>query len=224
MIIEIKNIFKKFGKKIVLNNASLTAKSGQCIGILGENGSGKSTLFSVLTGIQNGRGEFLCDGQDLMKNASLRNQKVGFVPQSPPLLGELTAKDNLRLWYSKSQMQAELNGGRLSMLGINDFINIVVNKHSGGMKKRLAIGCTIAHNPQILLLDEPCAALDLVCKERIYGYLTDFIKSGGIVIIATHDIYELSMCDDIYFLKNGELSLYDGDRRLESLVRQLNHD
>lgn len=224
MIIEIKNIVKKFGKKTVLDGVSLTAESGKCIGILGENGSGKSTLFSVLTGIQHGKGEFLCDGIDLMNDTSLRNKKVGFVPQSPPLLGELTSKDNLRLWYSKEQMEKELKDGRLSMLGINNFLNVAVNKHSGGMKKRLAIGCAIAHNPQILLLDEPCSALDIVCKEKIYEYLSGFIKVGGIVIIATHDIYELSLCDDIYFLKDGRLSLYDGDRRLESLVRQLNHD
>ena len=221
MNIEIKGVSKSFGKKTVLKNLSFSARGGQFIGILGENGSGKSTLFSVVTGLQKGEGEFLLDGVNLLRKPSLRAKKVGFVPQSPPLLGELTARDNLRLWYSKNDMLRSLERGFLKLLGIDEFIDLPVNKMSGGMKKTLAIGCAVAHKPEILLLDEPSAALDLVCKERIANYLKDFKKSGGTVLLATHDAQELELCDSLYILKDGSLKSFQYDGNIHHLVGQL---
>ena len=221
MNIAIQNISKSYGRQVVLDDLSFSAGPGRCIGILGENGSGKSTLFSILTGLQKGTGAFFCDGVDLLKNTKLRMKTVGFVPQNPPLIPELTAYDTLLLWYSRDQMLAELNAGKLKMLGIDEFLKVPVSKMSGGMKKRLAIGCAIAHDPQILLLDEPSSALDLVCREQIYAYLRSFTRRGGITLLATHEIYELGFCDDVYLLKGGRLSRYEGDRQLDELIGQL---
>ncbi len=224
MDIAIQDVAKNFGKKRVLDRLSFNASSGQCIGILGENGSGKSTLFHVLTGLQKGSGRFLLDGTDLMKDSKKRHAKVGFVPQSPPLLSELTARDNLRLWYSDESMKASLTHGNLRMLGVDTFLRVPVRKMSGGMKKRLAIGCAIAHEPAVLLLDEPTSALDLVCKEAIYAYLQAFRERGGIVVLATHDVVELRMCDVVYVLKDGCLRPYTGVRELHDLIGCLKDD
>lgn len=224
MDISVSNINKSYGRKTVLSGLSFSAKGGECIGILGENGSGKSTLFGVLTGLQTGDGQFLCDGDDLLKNTRKRTEKVGFVPQSPPLFAELSARDNLLLWYTKKEMEDSLSGGALEMLGIGDFLTLPVYKMSGGMKKRLAIGCSIVRNPKILLLDEPTSALDIVCKEKIYEYLQEFKKNGGLVILATHDVLELGFCDDVYVLKNGKLALYEGERRIDCLVDCLKNE
>lgn len=224
MKIEVKEIKKSFGRKTVLDGVSFEVSEGTCIGILGENGSGKSTLFSVLTGLQRGDGAFYCNGTDLIKDTKLRSKMVGFVPQSPPLINELSAKDNLKLWYSKDDLEQEPNQGVLKLLGIDEFYKVSVNKMSGGMKKRLSIGCAVAHQPKVLFLDEPSAALDLVCKEKIIDYLEKFKSEGGIVIIATHDIYELVMCDQIYLLKGGKLEAYNGNREIHSLVKCLQHE
>ena len=221
MEISIRNITKHFGKKQVITDLSFDAGDGKLVGILGQNGSGKSTLFAVLTGLLKGQGSFLCDGVDLMKRSSLRAKTVGFVPQSPPLIDELSVKDNLRLWYSREAMLASLQDGCLKMLGIDEFLNMPVSKLSGGMKKRLSIGCAIAHNPRVLLLDEPTSALDLLCKQRIYDYLHAFCEQGGLVVMATHDVHELAQCDDLYLLKNGRVQLYTASRDAESLVGQL---
>ena len=221
MEISIRNITKHFGKKHVITDLSFDASGGKIVGILGRNGSGKSTLFAVLTGLLKGQGSFLCDGVDLMSHAKLRAKTVGFVPQSPPLIEELSVKDNLRLWYSREEMNAQLKDGCLNMLGVDEFLNMRVSKLSGGMKKRLSIGCAIAHHPKILLLDEPTSALDLLCKQRIYDYLRAFTAQGGLVILATHDIHELTQCDDLYLLKNGQVQLYTASRNAEKLVEQL---
>jgi len=222
MRIEIKEIAKKFGPKQVLKGAELTADAGMCIGILGGNGSGKSTLLSILAGIQPAdSGEFLYDGTDLFRHPKERSRLVGYVPQGTPLIEELTAYDNLLLWYSKKTLKKELSEGLLSILGIEDFLKTPVSKMSGGMKKRLSIGCAMAGKPPILLLDEPMAALDLSCKQKISDYIKTHKSSGGIVLMATHDILELELCDRWYIMKDGKLSpfTYTGD--VNALIKSL---
>lgn len=222
MIIEIKNISKRFKRKQVLKNVSFTAENGICVGLLGANGSGKSTLLNILADVaQCDNGEFLCDGESLLKNTKLRSKKVGFIPQGTPLIEELTAYDNLLMWYKKADLTRELESGVLNMLGINEFLKTPVAKMSGGMKKRLSIGCAVAGNPEILLLDEPTAALDLICKESISAYLESFKAKGGIVVIATHDVKELDLCEKLFILKEGSLKPYDFDGDVQRLVSSL---
>lgn len=220
MIIE--HIKKNYGKKTVLTDISLKATNGKCIGILGGNGCGKSTLLNILSGIfKPDSGSFTYDGIDLLHKSKQRSSIIGYVPQNTPLIEELTAKDNLKLWYSSKNMETELSNGVLGMLGIDAFLTTPVYKMSGGMKKRLAIGCAVAHKPKILLLDEPSAALDLICKARISNYLLDFKANGGILLLATHDIQELPLCDELYILKNGVLNPYTFDGNINKLAGSL---
>lgn len=211
-MIEIKDIEKRFKRKAVLNGVSLTAEAGEIVGIVGSNGSGKSTLFSILSGILKAEGgDFLYNGESLFENTKKRSSLIGFVPQSPPLFEELSAKDNLSLAYKKSEMQGEV----IKMLGIDEFLSTPVRKMSGGMKKRLSIALAVAHSPRLLFLDEPSAALDIICREKIKRYLLSFKESGGTVLLATHDLSELEICDKIYLLKNGKTELYEGSLSLE---------
>ena len=222
MQIEIKNIAKKFKKHQVLRDICLTAESGCCIGVLGANGSGKSTLLSILAGIQNcDNGGFFCDGEDLLRNARKRAQLVGYVPQGTPLIEELSAKDNLLLWYTREQMKKELEDGVLALLGIGDFLSVPVSKMSGGMKKRLSIGCAMASHPPVLLLDEPTAALDLVCKQKIASYLRHYKEKGGILLLTTHDVMELELCDVWYIIRDGVLEPFSYDGDVQKLVESL---
>jgi len=222
MKIEVCNVKKRYGRKEVLRDVSFSAESGKCVGILGGNGCGKSTLLSILAGIQScDGGSFTCDGTDLLKDSKKRAEFVGYVPQGTPLIEELSAKDNLSLWYSKDKMKEELENGVLHMLGINGFLKTTVSKMSGGMKKRLSIGCSVSKKPPILLLDEPMAALDLVCKKSISEYLRHHKENGGIVIISTHDIIELGLCDEWYIIKDGVLRAFEYTGDIDELVKNL---
>ena len=216
MKIEAEHIKKHYGRKTVLNDICFDGASGQCIGILGANGCGKSTLMSVLAGVLKADGgSFTIDNENILGKNTKNGKMVGYVPQGLPLIEELSALDNLKLWYcdSRLDMEKELKSGVLAMLGIYDFLKVPVNKMSGGMKKRLSIGCAVANDPCVLIMDEPSAALDLVCKERIHNYILDFKSRGGIVIIATHEEQEINLCDKHYIMKNGVLSplYYDGN-------------
>ena len=222
MNITIKDIHKKYGKKQVLQGIDLCIEAGECVGILGGNGCGKSTLLSILAGIQPAdRGEFLLNGNDLFRYPGQRSRLVGYVPQGTPLIEELTAYDNLLLWYSKEQMKQDLSDGFLRLLGIEGFLKTPVSKLSGGMKKRLSIGCAISGHPPVLLLDEPMAALDLACKQDISAYIKAHKEKGGIVLMATHDVLEIALCDKWYIMKDGRLTRFDYTGDLEELVKSL---
>lgn len=222
MEIQLSHIQKSYRRKPVLTDVCLTAAGGECIGILGANGSGKSTLLSILAGIlPRDGGSFLLDGEDLFRDPKRRSALVGYVPQGVALMEELSARDNLRLWYDAQTLEQELSGGVLSMLGIGEFLKTPVHKLSGGMKKRLSIGCAVAGRPPVLLLDEPTAALDLACKQHIDSYLRTYKAAGGLLLLITHDAAELSLCDRLFILKNGKLEPYTFSGDVDELVRSL---
>ncbi len=222
MEIEIRNITKAYGRKQVLNGIHLHTSGGKCVGILGSNGSGKSTLLRLLSGVlDTDAGSFLYDGKDLLQDKKLCSALVGYVPQGTPLIEELNAWDNLLLWYDRKTLQQELESGVLHILGIDAFLKVRVSNMSGGMKKRLSIGCAMAGRPPILLLDEPTAALDLACKERIFQYLRSYKAAGGLLILTTHDVMELEICDELYILKDGLLHPYTYTGDVKYLVESL---
>ncbi len=213
-MIEVHDIWKAYGRKRVLEGASFSAMDGQCVAILGGNGSGKSTLLSVLAGVQKAdQGAFFVNGTEVLGDDRARRSMVGYVPQGTPLIEELTAQDNLRLWYSKEEMERELSGGNLAMLGIGEFLKTPVSKLSGGMKKRLSLACSITGDPQVILVDEACASLDLVGKEQLLQYFRRHKERGGVIVMATHDTEEMSISDSFYMIRNHQLVpyRYNGD-------------
>ena len=220
--IAVQNIQKAYRSKRVLRDVSFTAADGDCIGILGGNGTGKSTLLRVLAGVLRADGgQFLFNDFDLLRDEKRRDAFVGYVPQGTPLLQELNARDNLRLWYGSAALEQSLDHGVLRLLGVDQYLSTPVYKMSGGMKKRLSIGCAVAHDPRILLLDEPSEALDLVCKERILEYLAAFRKRGGIVILSSHDVQEIGVCSKRYLLGGGSAAPYAYDGDVRRLVEDL---
>lgn len=214
MEVEAVEIQKKYPGKTVLNGVSFSVRAGSCVGIVGSNGSGKSTLLSILAGVRRADGgAFLCDGEDLLRRPGMIPKVLGYVPQADPLMEELTAWDNLRMWCDKETIKKSLSHGALKLLGVDGFLRTPVHRMSGGMKKRLSIGCAVVSDPKLLLLDEPSAALDPVCKENIRCYLEAYKKEGGVILMVTHDAQDLELCDDCYILKGGGLYpyQYDGD-------------
>jgi len=218
-VITVEGMKKTYQKKRVLEDISLQIVPGECIGILGGNGSGKSTLLSILAGVQKpDEGRFLAGNEDLLRSEGMRSKLIGYVPQEPPLMEELTGRDNLLLWYDRPSMEWELENGVLAILGVGEFLKTPVRKMSGGMKKRLAIGCAAAGSPGLLLLDEPSAALDLICKERIANYLREYKAEGGAILLATHDMHEMELCDKWFIIKDGKLMPYQYDGDIKRLV------
>ncbi|MCI8773539.1 MAG: ABC transporter ATP-binding protein [Lachnospiraceae bacterium] len=221
-MIEIENLTSAYGKKKVLQGISLNAERGECIGIVGPNGCGKSTLLSVMAGVLKPlSGRLYYSGKNALENRVVFQKMTGYVPQENPLMPELSVYDNLRLWYpDKAELAKELEEGFLQILGIPSFLKVPVSKLSGGMKKRVSIGIALSGMPPVLILDEPSAALDLVCKEDIRRYLQIYLERKGTVVITTHEESELSLCGSLYVMKDGKLAEVDRTLRGKELTER----
>lgn len=222
MQIEVAGIRKAYSRKKVLTDISFSMEAGSCAAILGSNGSGKSTLLSVLACVRRADGgSFFYRGTDLLRHPGQIPKVLGYVPQGDPLMEELNAWDNLRMWYDRETLKRELAAGALGLLGIDGFLKTPVHRMSGGMKKRLSIGCAVVSHPEILVLDEPSAALDPVCKENIRQYLSAYMQEGGSVLMATHDAQDLELCNVCYILRDGTLHPYRYDGDFHKLAEEL---
>ena len=207
-MITIENVSVKY-KKTVLKDVNIKASNGECIGLLGLNGSGKSTLLSAIAGIKKpASGKITTEG------------KIGFVTQENALIDELTAYDNILMWTSmkKDDIMKALQGPELSILKVSDFINVKVRNMSGGMKKRLALASVIITGPDILLMDEPLAALDIPAKSDILKFIDAFKANGGIIFIASHEAEVFDHCDKVYHLKDGKLIQIDKSRSVAEVI------
>ena len=196
-IVSIENVSLKY-KKTVLTDVTINAYQGEVIGLLGLNGSGKSTLLSAISGLRK------------PASGTIKvNGKAGFVTQENALIDELTAMDNLKMWtpLSKQDIIKELTETELSILKVSDFINLKVKRMSGGMKKRLAIASVLLSKPDILLMDEPLAALDIPAKNDIIKFIDSFKSKDGTVFIASHSEELFKHCSKVYLLKDGKSSL-----------------
>ena len=226
-LIEVKSVAKKYGRHEVLKNVSFYANTGECVGIVGANGCGKSTLLKILSGsIKPDSGSLVYDGADPLKNVKIFERLIGYVPQENPLMTQLSVMDNLKFWYcdSSRSLKNDLINGAPAMLGISAYADKRVDRLSGGQKKRLSIACALAKQPPVLIMDEPGASLDIVCKEDIKNYLQRYIQSGGTVILTSHEQTELELCSRMYLLKNGtmhELDGHPGAAELKSLIMGL---
>ncbi len=206
-MIEITSIQKSYHKKKILEDVTIKVQEGECVGIVGCNGCGKTTLLSILAGaIKADKGSFHINDDEVFSNPRLFSKLIGYVPQENPLIEELTVFDNLKLWYCDipEKLKKDLKeDGILTRFGVDKMIKTKVSKLSGGMKKRVSIGCALAKNPPILILDEPGAALDFVLKGEIIAYMKDYMKQGGTIFLTSHEQGELSVCNRMFFIKNG---------------------
>ena len=180
-MLEVTGIEKRYRGRTILKNVSFRANPGECIGIVGGNGCGKTTLLSILAGIRKpDRGSIRIDGQE--------------------------ALDNYRLWFrgKRREMERDLECGVGHVLGVDRFLKTQAGRLSGGEKKRLSIAAALSGRADILILDEPGAALDLEAKEQILTYIRSYVKAGGTVLLTSHEMGEIGACT-LYVLKDGVL-------------------
>lgn len=207
--LEIKDICKSYKNHVILAKASMMAKSGDVVALVGVNGCGKSTLLNMMAGLSksdSGDINYFIDGKKVSVKDSF--DYVAFVPQSGFLVEAISAYDNLLFWYKgdKKRLESDIKSGMIKDLEIDSFIKKPVNKMSGGMKKRVAVACALANNPRVLLLDEVNSSLDIVCKLKIKSVLSQFASRGNIVIMATHEEGDMDICNRTILLDKKTLN------------------
>jgi ABC-2 type transport system ATP-binding protein len=201
----------RYGERVAVDSVSLDVRRGEIVGLLGPNGSGKSSTLAVAAGIIDpASGVVTLEGRTRDVDPAGFAQRVGLVPQTAAVYEELTATDNLRF-------VGELYGLRgsdlrrrvtrvLSRVNLADRAQHRVETFSGGMKQRLNLAAALLHDPPVLLLDEPTAALDPASRDSLFADLTRFRDDGHAILLTTHHIDEAeSGCDRAAVLERGKL-------------------
>lgn len=221
-MLTIQDLSFSYHHRNIINHLDLTVHQGDCIGIVGANGCGKSTLLSLISGAKKAdSGTISFQGAVLTSDPQKRLMHIGYVPQDNPLIPDLSVRDNLFMWFcgDRSAFREELASGFLNLLHLPDILSMPVSKLSGGMKKRVSLGIALQNHPTLLILDEPSAALDLVCKADIRHYLSAYLSGGGTIIITTHEESELALCNRLLLLKQGLLYQFDPALRGDALIQ-----
>lgn len=180
---------------------------GKIIALAGANGCGKSTLLSIIAGHnQPHQGTVHFDGHNLYES-SLKS-RIGYLPNLPCLYAHLTVEENLQWLLTLQQCKApKLKASRFMVQHkISDLKCRLFGKLSDGQKKRIHLLATIMHEPDLLILDEPCSLLDPTQRHEVWRLLESWCQPNKLLIFSTHHVSEVeALCDDIVFLHNGML-------------------
>lgn len=223
-ILRVENITKRYDDKVVLNNLSLNIVPGEIIGIIGSSGAGKTTLLHTLIGfikVDEGNIKFrqrhlITAGsqQDIYasiyKKSRYFKNMYGFASQVPSFYENLTVYENLEYFgelydIPKESLDANIQT-LLRLMNLEKASDKLAKNLSGGMERRLDIACSMIHNPDILILDEPTADLDPVLRNNIWELIQEINKRGTTVILSSHHLNELeTLCTKIGILIDGEI-------------------
>lgn len=214
-MIELRNVSKKFGTKIVLDDVSITIEDGETFVIIGQSGAGKTTILRHIAGFFDpDHGDVFIDGIKMNRAGSGRKaklrEKMGFLFQSGALINWLNVRDNVALPLVEHKLgtMAEIKkivDDKLSLLQLSDAAEKMPSDISGGMKKRVALARAIVRNPEIILYDEPTSGLDPVMSAKINELILRMQKELGVTsVVVTHDM------DSAYRIADRIAMLYKG--------------
>ncbi len=209
-VISLKKMYKN-ADSFAIDNLSFKIKKGEIFGLLGPNGAGKTTTIKILTGLlEPNLGEVLISGMSIKNSLKKIKSLIGVVPQEIALYPSLTTFDNLRIFgtlYSIPPRELKVRIlDLLQVYGLENKSNQKVKNLSGGMKRRLNIIAGILHSPQLLILDEPTAGIDVQSKKFILANLKELNRLGTTILYTSHFMEEAEkFCTDIAIIDQGRV-------------------
>ncbi len=211
MVATMENIVKRYKAHTALDHMNLTIQPGETLGLLGPNGAGKTTAIRVLTGLTNAdAGETRLFGSEMRGAALAIKRRIGVVPQDLALYETLSARDNLnyfgRLYGIRGAELKRRVDEVLEVLGLTEVAKKAPKKFSGGMKRRLNIGCAIIHKPELLILDEPTVGIDPQSRNHILDFVEGMTKQGTTVLYTSHYMEEVErVCSRVLIMDAGRV-------------------
>jgi ABC-2 type transport system ATP-binding protein len=208
--VEVKNLVKKFGDFIAVNDINFSVNSGEIFGLLGPNGAGKSTTFKMLCGLlKPTQGEAFISGLSLNKVKSQARAKLGYMAQKFSLYENLTVKQNLNFFSGiypiEKKHQSDVVKNMMDIFNLSSYTNAKTSQLPLGYKQRLSLSCAIMHNPEILFLDEPTSGVDPITRREFWNHINTMVKKGVSIIITTHFMDEAEYCDRIALINQGRI-------------------
>lgn len=222
-IIEVKNVTKRFGAQVALDNLSLSIAHGRIFGLLGPNGAGKTTLIRLLTGINvPDEGDILFQGHPLVADDVAH---IGYLPEERGLYKRMTVSEvavylaQLR-GMSKKEAVSSLKQW-FEKLGIEAWWNRRVEELSKGMQQKIQFVVTVVHHPDFLIFDEPFSGFDPINAEQLKQEILELKQRGATIILSTHNMASVEeICDDIALINRGRVMLEGEVREVRRRFRQ----
>ncbi len=210
LAIEVRDLTKRFGTFTAVDRVSFSVKRGEIFGFLGANGAGKSTTIRMLCGLlQPTSGTATVGGFDLLTQTDRVKQTIGYMSQRFSLYDDLTVEQNIRFFGGVYGLEGERLRARMDwVLGMADLRGregSLTRTLSGGWKQRLALGCAILHEPQIVFLDEPTGGVDPISRRNFWELINRLSADGVTVLVTTHFLDEAEYCNDIILINAGAL-------------------
>lgn len=222
-MIIVKNVTKKFGQKVALEEISFEVKKGEIFGFLGPSGSGKTTMIKILTGQLNadsGQTELLGKVSEKLTPADL--EQIGLVSDTSGFYEKLSLYKNLQAYaklYGKPNARVD---EVLKQVDLYESKNLAAEKLSTGMKQRMFLARALINKPQVLFLDEPTSGLDPTTSKKIHELLLELKEAGTTIFLTTHDMNEATLlCDRLSLLNRGHLIEYGTPA---SIIQKYNHE
>ena len=222
-MIEVKNVTKKYGSFVAVNDISFTINDGEVVGFLGPNGAGKSTTMNMLTGyIEQTEGQIIVNGYDTIKKPNKAKEQMGYMPEGVPLYNDLTVKEFVTYMAELHKIDRKQKKDRvqavLKEVGLESMQNKLIKNLSRGQKQRVSLAGTIVFDPKIVILDEPTVGLDPKQITEIRSLIKNLGKKHT-VILSSHILSEVSqICDRVIIINKGKIVAIDTPENLESKV------
>lgn len=232
--ISIRHLTKHYAKNIAVDDLSLDVKQGEFFAFLGPNGAGKTTTIQLITGIgRMEKGTIEVFGLDVVKNYREARKKIGLSPQefNTDFFGKVTQiLDNVAGFYGMpSDKRKKRIGELLEQFNLKEHADKKFNQLSGGMKRRVMLARAMVHDPQLLILDEPTAGVDVNLRIELWQHLKDLNKAGKTIFLTTHYLEEVeALANRIAIINKGKIvkegnknSFLNSDKKLEEMYLKL---
>ncbi len=226
-MIEVKNITKKYGKAVAVDNISFNIEDGEIVGLLGPNGAGKSTTMNIITGfIEQTEGDVIIDGYNTLKKPKKAKKEIGYMPEGVPLYTDLTVKEFVNYMAEIKQVNKKERKEKVEKIiektGLKDVEKKLIKNLSRGYKQRVSMAGALVGEPKILILDEPTVGLDPKQITEIRSMIKELGKEHTI-ILSSHILSEVSqICNKVIIINKGKIVAIDTPENLENRVTKNN--
>ncbi len=210
--ITVEGLTKTYGPIAALRGADLTVPAGAVFGLLGPNGAGKSTMIKALVGaLRPSAGTVRVLDRDPLRDRAALRQAIGYMPQSPALYDDLSARANIAFFgrAHDTRLAPRRVDAVLELTDLAARATDPVRTFSGGMQRRVSLACALVHEPRMLFLDEPTAAVDPVLRARFWRTFRDLAAAGVTLFISTHLMDEALLCDRVAVMRAGTVIACD---------------
>src|SRR5262245_11159624 len=222
--IDVKQLTRRFGAFVAVDNLSFDVRRGEIFGFLGSNGAGKSTTIRMLCGLlQPTSGTAIVDGVDVSRDPEAVKTRIGHMSQRFSLYELLTVDQNIAFFGGVYGLDAEQLAARrrfvLEMAGLEGREGALARDLAGGWRQRLALGCAILHEPRLLFLDEPTGGVDPISRRQFWRLIDVLSQQGVTVLVTTHYLDEAERCHRVALIHAGRLAALGSTAEVKAVFK-----